>query len=162
VWDAATGALVTSVVHRDVLASSELSPDGRRFVTIGVGGSVKVWDARSGALLASVDARNGKNAKFTPNSRGLVVQRGDGRIEIWDELSSQDSAFEATDGTIAGAALDGQRIVVESRDGWLQLWDPARASALDAPHASLPIAVSNRLIAAKSVDDRATVLIDPM
>ena len=159
VWDVATGALVASVTHRDVLASAELSPDGRRFVTIGVGGSVKVWDARSGALLASVDARSGKNAQFTPNSRGLVVQRGDGRIEIWDQLSSQDVAFEPAAGSLVGVALDGQRAVIEGIDGWLELWDTARATALAMPRVHAPFAIANQLIAATR--DTETVLLDP-
>ncbi|MGE0397284.1 MAG: protein kinase [Kofleriaceae bacterium] len=159
VWDVETGALVASVVHRDVLTSAEMSPDGRRFVTIGVGGSVKVWDARSGALVASVDARNGKNAQFTPNSRGLVVQRGDGRLEIWDELSNQDVAFAPAKGTLAGIALDGRRAIVESPDGWLELWDTASGTMLPLPRAHRPIAVANQTIVATV--ESGTAIIDP-
>ena len=162
IWDVATGALVVSVVHRDVLTSAELSPDGRRFVTIGVGGGVRVWDARSGALLASVDARNGKNAQFTPNSRGLVVQRGDGRLEIWDELSSQDVAFESPGGVLVGIAYPGDarstRAVIESPDGWLQLWDTARGTLVPTAKVHAPYAIGDRMIAAST--SSSTVLLD--
>jgi WD40 repeat protein len=38
----------------DSLASAALSPDGRLVVTAGAGGTAKVWDVRTGDLLASL------------------------------------------------------------------------------------------------------------
>jgi WD40 repeat protein len=83
VYDLASGQVITSVHHGDIVINADFSPDARRFATVGMTGRVKLWDTRTGALLANLDSVRGKDARFAPDNQHLVATRGDGRIQIW-------------------------------------------------------------------------------
>ena len=49
VWDLATGAMIAAVDHGTAIWTGHFSPDGERFVTVGVGGTLKRCGTRSRA-----------------------------------------------------------------------------------------------------------------
>ncbi|HLL25745.1 MAG TPA: serine/threonine-protein kinase, partial [Kofleriaceae bacterium] len=83
IYELANGQMVTTVQHGDVIINADISPDSRRFATIDIGGHVKIWDTRTGMLVANLDTVRGKDAHFAPDNEHLVAARGDGRIQIW-------------------------------------------------------------------------------
>ena len=82
VYDLETSKLLTTVDHGDIVINADVSPDKQRFATTGLAGRVRLWDTRTGALLANLDTVKGKDARFADNEH-LVAARGDGRIQIF-------------------------------------------------------------------------------
>jgi WD40 repeat protein len=62
------------------------TPDGTRLVTASSDGSVRFWDARTGAMRGSFDWQAGKVRCVAVSPDGLTVASGgqDGRIVIAD------------------------------------------------------------------------------
>jgi hypothetical protein len=55
--------------------AAKWSPDGTRLVTIDREGSVAVWDAHSGAVIASLSEKEVLFARFSPDGRQIVTTR---------------------------------------------------------------------------------------
>jgi WD40 repeat protein/serine/threonine protein kinase len=51
VWDAQTSRLIFTLSHGDTVYQAAYTPDGRKLVTAGGDGAVRVWNAASGVLL---------------------------------------------------------------------------------------------------------------
>src|SRR5690606_22588908 len=93
--------------------AGHFSYDGERFVTIGVGGSVKVWDTRTGGLLASHDTYGGRDARISPDGRRLIAARGDGRLRVWRAPSGpMAGTLDVNDASFVGTSHDGTRVVI--------------------------------------------------
>lgn len=72
VWDAASGSLLMSLQgHEKGVASIRFSPDGSRIASGSSDGIVKLWDGRTGALMASFAMSDGHGVAYTP--AGLFV-----------------------------------------------------------------------------------------
>ncbi len=56
-WDAASGKLLASFAHQDVVCGAAFSPDGARILTASWDNTAKLWDAASGKLIASLTIR---------------------------------------------------------------------------------------------------------
>jgi WD40 repeat protein/DNA-binding SARP family transcriptional activator len=97
VWDATTGQeLVTFRGHvgepqsklmgRDALFGGGWSPDGSRIVTVGAGGPVRVWDARTGeedySFLPTIDI--GDAPRWSPDGSKIATCTSPQVLQIWD------------------------------------------------------------------------------
>lgn len=72
----------------------DFSPDGRRLVTGDGKGKVKVWDARTGDELMSLDAhqkaKHGiEDVKYSPDGNFIVSAGDDGSIYVWDTTTGR-------------------------------------------------------------------------
>ena len=52
-WDAASGKLIASFDHQDVVYDAVFSPDGAQILTASADKTAKLWDAASGKLITS-------------------------------------------------------------------------------------------------------------
>ncbi|MDX2090146.1 MAG: protein kinase [Kofleriaceae bacterium] len=160
VWDLATGAQITSVIHDDVLTAAAFSADGRRFVTIGIGGRVVVWDTRSGAMLVNYDTLGGKHARFSLDGTRLLTERGDGRLRIWRRAAGPllGGHAPAHGARVVGVLPDGGRVVSEGADGAVQLWDTQARRPLAHAAIHVPVSVADGVVAATTWD--AVLILD--
>lgn len=127
-WDSKTGKLLHEFVgHGGSPVQMELSPDGRRTVTIGQDGTLRVWDVSSGRLLAKLTEAQARarSATFSPDGQCILIARAKGSALIWSIDGKRPLAeLNGHRGSITGAQFrrDGQRIVTASLDGTARIW----------------------------------------
>lgn len=138
VWDARTGRIECQFGEpaRRVSAAS-FSGDGARLITIflvdGDSGQrgpehlASLWDMRTGALLATIEAAGPVNrAVVTSDGTSAFLGLADGSIGLWDTQSGElTRGFVGHAKPIVGLSLgdDETRLLSGSRDGTLRLWD---------------------------------------
>ena len=152
-WHVGAMASVPLRPHHDVRFVSA-SPDGRWVATGRHGGddvSVKVWDARDGALVKELSFGTSSTVIFSPDGRWLVTNGGGCRL--WEVGSWRPGPVVG--GTGLGFSPDGGYLVVETGTGVLRLVDSATGNdlaRLEAP----PLARAER--AAFTPDGRRLIV----
>jgi WD40 repeat protein len=128
VWVAADGAEVATLRQPDPVRQASFGPGGEHVVTVGVANLARVFDARTGGLVAAVDpAGEITSATITPGGQQrLVTTGGDQAARIWTlrrggtlVRSLGDSSRNAT---AAVVSADGSLLVTASPDGVARAW----------------------------------------
>jgi hypothetical protein len=104
------------------------APDGRKFVTGGQDGSVRLWDVRSGKETRRFEGHRGPVwcVAFAPDGRRIVSGGFDKSIRIWDLVSGREiRVLTGHDDYVRGVAFsqDGRRILSGGDDRLVRLWD---------------------------------------
>jgi WD40 repeat protein len=112
-----------------------LSRDGTRLATL-VGGvpTAKVWDARTGELVRTLNEHNVVSgwvfgATFGRDNATVVTTHQDGTARMWDVASGDAIAlFERHGGAVYSAVFstNDDLLVTTSRDGTARVWDVGR------------------------------------
>ncbi|MBN2594233.1 MAG: protein kinase [Sedimentisphaerales bacterium] len=85
VWDALTGAELTTLKHADVVISAAFSPDGKRVISGCRDKTARVWDAASGTELLSLRAESGvTTVAFDLDGEIIVAGTFDGSVVLWE------------------------------------------------------------------------------
>src|SRR6266849_1788570 len=68
------------------------SPDGKRLVSTGQYGTVKVWDSSSGKEILSLksDPKTVWSVAFNPDSKYLASGNNDGTVKLWNAETGQE------------------------------------------------------------------------
>ena len=120
--------LVVLAGHSGTVWTAAFSPSGGRVATGTVGGTTRVWDARTGRRLAVI--RGGNDAVtgvgFSPDGRLLVTTNGDGNCACGNRVPA--SSCSTCAGTTGGRAedtssRDGRRVLTAGEDGTARVWD---------------------------------------
>ncbi len=159
VWDLDGGTLITSVDAGDIVSWGEFSPDGALIATTTLAGSAQVWDAATGALLTS-HAFASLYSHFTQDSQRLVMERGDGKIQLWRRPTGRqrDRLAAPPGGELLEVDPTGARAII-ARAGQLEIWDVAGGTrvahqALTPPYA---LAAGGQRLAARTADGVAVL-----
>jgi DNA-binding beta-propeller fold protein YncE len=128
-------ALVRTLSDSDGLWGCAVSPDGTWIVSAGYGGSLKIWDAVTGAERATFAGHTSqvRSCAVSPDGTWIVSASNDGTLKIWDVATGSERAtLTGHDDTcnttrVAGCAVspDGTWIVSASNDHTLKTWDAA-------------------------------------
>ncbi|HEU0200340.1 MAG TPA: TIR domain-containing protein, partial [Burkholderiaceae bacterium] len=124
------------------------SRDGTRIASGSNAGTVHVWNAKTGTLIAGpLRARGAVNSvAFSADGTHLLSGAGGGALELWDTKSGARIAewLEKQDGTVKAiaASADGRLVVTGGDDGLLRAWDASREPATGAPLAGKAMATS--------------------
>ena len=145
------------------------SPDGTRLATTGDGLTVAIWDAETGAELATVGPEPASAAGPFPEvawyGPDQVVTYGGSALEVWDvttgELVHRMPSTGYGAGTIASDA-GSQRIVTAGWSDDIRVWDPSTGEALrqtQPPDTSYGVAIDpdGTMLVAASVDKNAYI-----
>jgi len=149
--------------HTSTIRSIDFSRDGRRIVTAGDGGSVKLWDATSGALLHSYTALGLTWARFHPDGTKILVWGQDPVIRLIDTASGTEiQKFTGHQGLVFSARFnsDASAIVSTGLDR-IRIWDVASGAETITATASLRFiagTVSQQFHDASFNDARGTVV----
>ena len=127
--------LRTLAGHAGGVNAATLSPDGRFIVSGSEDGTLKLWDAETGAELRTLDGNNRINAAaFSPDGRFIISGNGypDCTLKLWDAETGEELRTLGYNHFIWDLALspDGRFIVSGSSDDTLKLWDAETGAEL--------------------------------
>ena len=116
------------------------SPNGRRIVSSGPDGTLRLWDVESGeAIGATFDADEGSIGRvaFSPDGKRIASGSFDGTVRLWNarSLMEMDAKLEGHEDGVTSVAFspDGKRIASGSVDGTVRLWDVESGDPIGAP-----------------------------
>jgi WD40 repeat protein/serine/threonine protein kinase len=165
-WDAASGKLIFSFAHQYYVRHAAFSPDGARILTacwthslptcIGpmLNAPVRLWDAASGKLIASLAAPQFFDVlygAFSPDGSRILTASIDNTARLWDTASGKLvasfdlgpawsgtafwTAFLVADRPVLQFSPDSDRVLAASADHTAKLWDAASGKLLASfPH----------------------------
>ena len=114
--------------HPRRVTAIELSPDGRRAVTAGEDGTIRMWDVPTGTELRRFPRCDANAASLAWDyDRGLLLSgHANGAIRLWDVAAGRElkrlDGHQYTAQSVAFFA-DGTRILSAGSDNTVRLWD---------------------------------------
>ena len=114
---------------------ASISPDGARIVSASADNLVRVWDAKTGkALLTMEGHKDGVNsAMYSPDGARIVSASADNAVRVWDAKTGKALlTMEGHKDEVRSAmySLDGRRIVSTSSDCTGRVWDAKTGTAM--------------------------------
>jgi WD40 repeat protein len=114
--------------HDDHVWAAAFSPDGARVVTGSADHTAALWDAATGARLATLrhdDVVYG--VAFSPDGKLVATASWDGSARLWDAATGTLVRRLPHENRVYHVAFsrDGTRLVTPSRDGTAAVWDVA-------------------------------------
>jgi WD40 repeat protein len=135
VWDlTAGGEKVVLPGHEGGVLSMSFSPDGQRVVSGDADATVKISEARTGALLGILTGFSGPtHAALSPDGEVVAVADDSGAVTLWDVRQPQAARplaildHDLGNGVYqVGLSADGQRLAVSGERG-VFLWEAGAA-----------------------------------
>jgi WD40 repeat protein len=131
-WDVKEGKELRAFRgHRAAVTAVAFLPSGRRFVSASMDGSVRLWEAETGALVRQMEHAGGvHDVAVSPDGRtALSAGWEDHQARLWDlEAGREQCRLEGHTGRVLGVAFspDGNRAVSCDTDCTVYLWRLAR------------------------------------
>jgi WD40 repeat protein len=149
--------------HAGPINHSELSPDGRQFLTVSDDGTARVWNTETGEPVSPPlqHAKRISHGTFSPDGRRVITASDDGTARIWDAVSGERLTpalqhFERLDAatlaelredqqrgkvsdkygpmvTRAAFSPDGRLVATVSYDATARLWDANTGQPVGSP-----------------------------
>lgn len=135
--------VATQQGHHTVVSGVVFSPDGDRLIAVSWDGTGRIHDARTGALLHTLDDGHSfgiVSVDIAPDGTRIATSSFDGGVAIWDarrgDFRMRLVGHRADVWNVAFSP-DGRRLVTASNDGSARVWDVADdgVRVLDGPGA---------------------------
>ncbi|MCZ7595845.1 MAG: serine/threonine protein kinase [Hyphomicrobium sp.] len=129
-------ALVTPIAeieaHRGSVSAAIYSDDGRRIVTTGADGSMKVWDAAHRNLVRTIELDDGAATALALHGSRALTGHANGKVVLWDiDRAEKLATVQRNEANIWAVAFTGDpdRFATASHDWKVTLWDARQAAA---------------------------------
>ncbi len=129
-WDQVEGQLRDRLLRQPgQLNKVAVSPDGLTILTGDTTSSARVWDVKSGRLLAVLPHRRPITAlSFTSNGKNVLTADAGDAIRVWARpTESESSAVRLNSGAVRALAVspDGNLVATRGDDRQVRLWSTA-------------------------------------
>jgi serine/threonine protein kinase len=134
---AASAASLQLVGHHGPVIAVESGDDGRWIVSAGADATVRLWSPTSGALVRTIDLREGAATAFAVHGRRALVGHQGGTVVLWDlERGERLATVQHGSEPITSLAFVGEGFIAASKDGSVALFEAdaeaIRAAQLDS------------------------------
>jgi len=116
------------------------SPNGKTVISGGRDGTLRVWDARTGAVLHTLTQQGDRelvcSGAVSPDGQTIVSGSWGLRVRVWDANTGTESntphALQGHEGDVRSMNVspDGRTIVSGSHDSTVRVWDAQTGAAL--------------------------------
>jgi WD40 repeat protein len=125
--------------HVDQVTSAAFSPNGTQIVTASEDGTVRIWDAATAKVIATLRGHTARveSAAFSPDGKCIVTASMDKTARVWDVATAKQIAIlEGHEDTVFSAAFspDGTQIATASEDESMRIWNAATGQAIAILH----------------------------
>jgi WD40 repeat protein len=124
--------------HAERVNAVAFSPDGKRALSGGDDGTLKLWDLADAKAAEPRTLAGHRRAvtcvAFSADGKQLLSGSKDRTLRLWDAATGKKvQTFVGHDNWVTAAALspDGKRVLSVSDDGSVKLWDAAEGEELD-------------------------------
>ena len=129
-----TDIALTTVLsgHKGAVGSVRFSQDGSWVVSTGADSTLRVWNARKGRLIRTLELDDGPASALAVLGPRALTGHVEGELVLWDlELGSKLSTFKRNSANIWSVAFAGvpSRFAASSHDWSVALWDTRSQAA---------------------------------
>jgi WD40 repeat protein len=106
-WDAITGKLIAVLRGTRPMESAQISPDGRRILTVDHS-AVRLWDTASAKEIAAFEGKSPRTAMFSTDGRRVKSVSQFGAVQQWDVSWTMAVTGDALRERVCSEALVGE------------------------------------------------------
>lgn len=122
-WDRYSGKLIRTIEDEGAVTSVSFGVDGR---LVSGSDAVRVWDVRSGALLAVLRGHDSgiSSVGWSPDQRRIVSGSGDSTVRLWDATRYEPVLTLGAGSQVSDVSFSpsGKEIVAATEGGKLLIW----------------------------------------
>jgi WD40 repeat protein len=159
-FDVETGVERALPEHDAGTGSLAFSDDGRRLVSGGMDGTVRVWGLTDGSVRVMTGHRNWVSSlALSPDGRLLVTSAGEGSARLWNLDNGEGRVLPAAlgDENVIAFSPDSRRFAIAGSDRVVRVWEVASLAMQvlrghSAPVSKLTFLHDGRTIVSASLD----------